>query len=363
MSTRRILKVRYASAIAVAAASSTGVYSFAIVTSQHSTVPTPTLFREQQTGSTVLEQWRRTEVTGRDSFMALRGGSAPTSDAEGMPTETQGAAVVSSNERSDAYYLVWSPGFVKTLALTTALLAVVRNVGLDHKLFSMFAGGLRFLPSGLVPNLLLPLLSSSCCAIQLAVNAISVAAMGAGAGCLGFNTYLGPLRPYLLAVMVAYHTVPTSPTTVLRYAIALMPEAVAGWNDVLRARWRRRNSNAVDDSSSSSASPTIQATLVVEVPTMGCVACVNKIESSLRSRAPGYIETASSWLNPKPKVEGGKKGGRAKIEVRATSKDELDDITRSLVGAIEDAGFGGSTIESLDIRTTTTTTSGSKSDE
>jgi len=359
MSTRRILKVRYASAIAVAAASSTGVYSFAIVDSQHSSVPTPTLFRgERRTQSGIaFDQWWHKEYTRKDSFIALRGGSASSSsDVEGqLPTESK--QVVSSNEeRSDAYYLVWSPGFVKTLALTTALLAVVRNVGLDHKLFGMFAGGLRFLPTGLVPNLLLPLLSSSCCAIQLAVNAISVAAMGAGAGCLGFNTYLGPLRPYLLAVMVAYHTVPTSPTTVLRYAIALMPEAVAGWNDVLRARWRRRNN------ANAEKSPTIQATLVVEVPTMGCVACVNKIESSLRSRAPGNIETASSWLNPKPKVEGGKKGGRAKIEVRATSRDELDDLTRSLVGAIEDAGFGGSTIESLDIRTTTTT-SGSKSDE
>ena len=37
------------------------------------------------------------------------------------------------------------------------------------------------------------LLSSSCCALQLVLNAFSV-------GCAGFNTVLGPLRPYLLAL-------------------------------------------------------------------------------------------------------------------------------------------------------------------
>ena len=80
---------------------------------------------------------------------------------------------------------------------------------------------------------------------------------------------------------------------------------------------------------------------------MGCVACVNKIESSLRNQAPGSIETASSWLHPKE--EGGKKGGRAKIEVRVSSPNELDGLAETLVGAIEAAGFQGSTIESINV--------------
>lgn len=94
----------------------------------------------------------------------------------------------------------------------------------------------------------------------------------------------------------------------------------------------------------------VKATIVVDVPTMGCVACVNKIESSLRNSAPEYIETASSWLNPKEKIEGGKKGGQAKIEVKTTSKDELENLAQSLVGVIGDAGFHGATITELEIQ-------------
>jgi len=280
----------------------------------------------------------------KNSLIDLRGG-------EGLLEQTSMAAVsVDSGETtpisqgSEAYYLAWSPKFVPKLALATILLFTSRHFGWDHRLLDLFSGSLRFLPSGVLSTVVLPLLSSSCCAIQLAVNAISVAVMGAGAGCIGFNTFLGPLRPYLLAVMVAYHTFQSTPSaTLVRYAIALMPEFVFVWNEVLRSYWRRKSAttNGISET-------TIQATLIVEVPTMGCVACVNKIESSLRSCAPDNIETASSWLNPKPKEEGGKKGGRAKIEVKASSKGELDDLAKSLVGAIESAGFQGSTIESLE---------------
>ncbi len=287
----------------------------------------------------------------RNSLIGLRGGEGL---SEQTPlASTSASASVDSAETtpiargSEAYYLVWSPKFFATFALATILLTTTRHFGWDHRVLDLFSGSLRFLPSGFLSNLVLPLLSSSCCAIQLAVNAISVAIMGAGAGCIGFNTFLGPLRPYLLAVVVAYHTFQSTPSaTLFRYAIAFMPEFVFGWNEVLRSYWKKRNSSMTAGTTADGVSETtVQATLIVEVPTMGCVACVNKIESSLRSCAPDKIETASSWLNPKE--NGGKKGGRAKIEVKASSKGELDDLAKSLVGAIEDAGFQGSTIESL----------------
>merc|ERR1719424_609712 len=43
---------------------------------------------------------------------------------------------------------------------------------------------------------LMGLFSSSCCLIQIGLNALSF-------GCAGFNTWLGPIRPALLAVTVA----------------------------------------------------------------------------------------------------------------------------------------------------------------
>ena len=318
------------------------VSSFSVL--KRTSMSTHVLFRQLTSGSVYEKSLK--DCTQK-ALSTLRGGEG---------SSEQPAASIDSRETSisagssEAYTLVWSPKFFPKLALVTVLLTAARHLGWDHQLSRFLAGRLRFLPSGLLPNLVLPLLSSSCCAIQLAVNAVSVAVMGAGAGCIGFNTFLGPLRPYLLAVMVAYHTLQSSPSsTVVRYAIALMPEFVFGWNELVRFNWRRRTaSNKVRTKNEDRA---IQATLVVEVPTMGCVACINKIESSLRNRAPDKIETASSWLNPKAREEGDKKGGRAKIEVKVSSKEELDDLAQSLVGAIEDAGFNGSTIEKLEIQT------------
>jgi hypothetical protein len=42
----------------------------------------------------------------------------------------------------------------------------------------------------------LGLLSSSCCVLQLLLNVFSL-------GCAGFNTWLGPLRPLMLAITVS----------------------------------------------------------------------------------------------------------------------------------------------------------------
>ena len=296
----------------------------------------PTIIQER--AKTAIARRIETRSNKKYNLLAVSGGS----DGQEQSKETNDWIPIPT--ASEAYYLVWSPKFVQKLALATTLLVCIRRFGIDHRLFGAFAKSLGWVPPGLVPNFLLPLISSSCCAIQLAVNAVSVAVMGAGAGCLGFNTYLGPLRPYLLGAMVAYHTVPSTAYTLVRYAIALMPEAVSGWNELLRLRWRR-NRNTV-----SKGEANLQATVVVEVPTMGCVACVNKIESSLRNRAPDNIESASAILNPKPATEGGKKGGKAKIQVRVSSKEELDDLAKSLVGAIEDAGFQDSTIEMTEIK-------------
>jgi copper chaperone CopZ len=329
--------VAFLATVAFLAVSPTSVDSFLVSKG----TPASISLRDQ-TSKAFYRKWGAADGR-RDSRIALRGGN----DSSGTNDLGVATKEIGSVRGSEAYYLVWSPGFLPKFAVAATFLAVIRRIGWDARLLGLFVGSLRSVPPGLFPNIVLPLLSSSCCAIQLAFNAVSAAVLGAGAGCLGFNTVLGPLRPYLMAIMAAYHTLPATAFTLFRYAVAILPELVFGWNEVIRSRWKKNSSEATGNA----LEPTFKATMVVEVPTMGCVACVNKIESSLRNCAPENIESASSWLNPKdqPANESGKKGGRAKIELKASSTEDLDVLSKRLVGAIEDAGFKGSTIEIMEI--------------
>ena len=100
-------------------------------------------------------------------------------------------------KKSAKYHLVWSQHFWKKMAISTVLWSIVqygllktKSASLETILFSGIdchtngqpIGGIRRIFSS---SIILPLLSSSCCAIQLIINALS------GWGCAGFNTYLG----------------------------------------------------------------------------------------------------------------------------------------------------------------------------
>lgn len=111
---------------------------------------------------------------------------------------SNGGGIDSKNDAK--YHLIWSRNFWKRLLVSVGVwLVVVRFV-------SSVDGNANLLDKILVPDVhschepaagaafnglqrifpvVLPLLSSSCCAIQLVVNAVS------GLGCAGFNTYLG----------------------------------------------------------------------------------------------------------------------------------------------------------------------------
>jgi copper chaperone CopZ len=194
---------------------------------------------------------------------------------------------------------------------------------------------------------ILPVLSSACCGIQLAINAL----VGAG-GCAGFNKYLGPLRPYFLALLffatatsVPYHQsrnvmIRWIGYSVLRWFVALMPEMVYLWN--VRAvaagnitRKRRAEHNGEAD--------TLVTTIEMTIPTMGCVACINKIDASMRRCAPDQIKEAKSWLEPS------KQGGRALVRAVASTKEEADRLAQTLVNAVRDAGFQTCALDSIQI--------------
>jgi hypothetical protein len=242
-----------------------------------------------------------------------------------------------SPSSASAYNLIWSPGFLKNLSFATASLVVFHLLG-GRLLGRHFFSGARYLASPLAsmfPNVLLPFLASACCLLQLAINFV----VGAG-GCAGFNTYLGPLRPYFLSLQV-YLTIISRPSKVsvslIRFSIAFMPELLHFWNKYERYQWRRKRSSETRDY-------LLTAIVEIDVPTMGCVACINKIDASVRQCAPEHITSATSWLDPaRPK------GGRTKVQVSATSKAELNSITQSILKSIEGAGFGGSSVDTIEI--------------
>lgn len=110
-----------------------------------------------------------------------------------------------SNRKMDKYHLVWSPYFWKKLVIGLVFWMIIAsmqskfNMPIGGRLFKEIADGTchhdavaRVSPVGLI----LPLLSSSCCAIQLIFNAIS------GFGCAGFNTYLGESVILLLRIQL-----------------------------------------------------------------------------------------------------------------------------------------------------------------
>ena len=193
-------------------------------------------------------------------------------------------------------------------------------------------------------------MASSCCLLQLALNVLSV-------GCAGFNTYLGPVRPYFFSLFVVLQTDAalkiwsaaiqgkSSAAQVLRRAawslaqvgVALLPEALDVYN-----RWRnnKRADLATDD-----ASMALKATIRLEVPTMGCVACVNTIDAALNRRGIAQrarVLRASSALHPL-----GEKGGSVAIEAVAESDAALAELVSKLIGAAGSAGFAGATVASI----------------
>lgn len=230
----------------------------------------------------------------------------------------------------DIYYLLWSQGFLKRFVLSIAALVGMRAITqANHGGFCIHELSAS-LTSPFVQNGILPLLSSACCLIQIFINVVA-------GGCAGFNTYLGPLRPYFLAVL-AFLSVATKPSfsaTIARAVVAMSPELLALWNSSARKWWRRRSRSKA--ARHEQDVPLRKATIEVNVPTMGCVACINKIDASIRNSAPDAIEHAESRLTPP-------KGGQTVVMVEVRDDDELNDIAQKVVESITKSGFDGSCV-------------------
>jgi hypothetical protein len=232
----------------------------------------------------------------------------------------------------DPYHLVWSPGFWRKLVLTTGSLVLAQSLA-DNFLHPKIIARTR-LPL-LLTNAVLPLFASACCLLQLGLNLFSV-------GCAGFNTILGPWRPYMMAVLLWLTCTARRSNTswsvfLFRWTIALLPEYVYGWNALVR---RRQKITIQSDD----APMTIRTTVQLNIPSMGCVACINSIDVALLGLRTEHarIRRAVSTLNPL-----GAKGGQAVVEFDLADAARVDETIESLCAAVERAGFNGCTIESV----------------
>ena len=285
----------------------------------------------------------------------------------------------------NSYHLIWSPGFRKHLIIAVACLtswhfflsklafvSSLRDGSLSLLSFhhhhnhhcdssSMATMQQQQPPNSvnlfatILNNVLLPLLSSACCLIQVIINVLVTAG-----GCAGFNTYLGPVRPYFLSLLM-YMTVLQQQQLqrqilsvgnisglALRFGIAFLPELLHIWNE--RGKLFKPLRKV-----SSSTIPGGSTIIEVDIPKMGCVACVNKIDNSIRnSISPKYLDEASSWL-----VSSETKGGRARVKLSSfATNEEINEMKETILQSVQNAGFG----DGCKILTTTTTTDETRND-
>ena len=283
--------------------------------------------------------YRRRQSVGGVALLsrAIRGGSSVARDSidNTLPRADSGGG--------RSYHLIWSPSFGRIFLMSTITLFAMTyiltiptissklglgGVFLPSHTAHLQVGDCHYTPSSLsrsIRQLLLPLLSSSCCAVQLLINSL------AGVGCAGFNTVLGPLRPVFLSFLVYSTAVsyPGGPTglgkwyrnTALAFFFALMPELLHMWNN---HSWRLRATKMTGDAN-------FCATVQLDIPSMGCAACINKIDSTITGSS-GVLNTRS-WLVDDPK------GGRARFVITANSFDDVDEIIKAVVEQVDSSGF------------------------
>ena len=137
-------------------------------------------------------------------------------------------------------------------------------------------------------QVVLPMLSSACCLFQILLNLFSV-------GCAGFNTYLGPIRPISIGLL-SYFSIVSLPIqlsstkhsqlffSVLKYtsywAISLLPELLYIWNN-RNVSWPYMSHKKESITKQKLNEETKTVNIQLHIPTMGCSACVNKVDTSL----------------------------------------------------------------------------------
>ena len=122
------------------------------------------------------------------------------------------------------------------------------------------------------------LLGSSCCAVQLGLNLLTSLGVSLfGDGCAGFNTHLGPLRPYMRAATATFFALRWATCPPNRRRSLLLWTALAGGLTLLPEVLLHAGATAI-------AAPTDGAKRVsLRVDGMGCEACQVAVTHALQS--------------------------------------------------------------------------------
>ena len=130
---------------------------------------------------------------------------------------------------------------------------------------------------------LLGLLSSSCCVLQIILNAFSF-------GCAGFNTLLGPLRPpciaftliaqsitWYVAYPLPFQWAPTAATTVVSLLLTFTPELLYA------VETRHVSTRGGADTATADDARTV-ARLAFTPKAMGCLSCLSSVRRMLQAQ-------------------------------------------------------------------------------
>lgn len=118
--------------------------------------------------------------------------------------------------------------------------------------------------------------------------------------------------------------------TVLSLVLAFLPECVYFRNKVTTQRFSQTHQSTTNVQHTSLP---INAKVTLNIPTMGCVACVNKVDSSIRGCSLSKnIQQEKSWLK-----DG--KGGVAEISVSSETAEGVEKVVQEVKRAVEHAGF------------------------
>ena len=208
--------------------------------------------------------------------------------------------------------LIWDDGFGQQFARSVAVLAVVSAGAAQTAAVQSCLEVLRRLAQRLEWWSLLGLLSSSCCAVQLALNTISF-------GCAGFNTVLGPLRSHFLALTFCLQGLVWRSAfgtrsyrsallgTAVAVSLSLLPEVLHAW--VHRSR-RIERAGATE--------------IELAVDGMGCTACTLKAKEALAS-VPGVLSCDVVLEEASARVQ--------------LTPDQHPNAGTAAVAALETAGF------------------------
>ena len=195
-------------------------------------------------------------------------------------------------------YLITDEGFSSALVLNLMIMVAAMGIVYLRRPYREYAVNAYFAINERLMAIanryawwsMLGLLSSSCCALQILLNAVSL-------GCSGINNILGPCRPTLLAFTIISITVSwavawsrpfqwrsTGLSTSFSGFLALLPELVD-----LHTRskaHRRRLRQALDDGRLDDLllrpdNGNGWTVLQFHIPTLGCASCVSTVSSLL----------------------------------------------------------------------------------